>query len=111
LPEHDGDLIGRRGNILALARLCCRHEQVARMLQRRPMADAVEGGDQTLGSAPQRGERAPVSEGDSTGTAPDIRRHRWIVYARYSFDIVKMNLPPGSVPTPEAVVLSFDNVP
>jgi len=29
----------------------------------------------------------------------------------YSFDIVKMNFPPGNVPTPEPVVLSFDNVP
>ena len=69
LSERDDHLIGRGCNILALARLACGHQEIARMLERRPMADAVEGRYQAFRSAAEGGELAPVTEGKWVGIA------------------------------------------
>lgn len=51
--------MGGRSNVPALARLCCGHQEVAGVFQRRPMADAVKGRNLAFGSAVQRAQLAP----------------------------------------------------
>jgi hypothetical protein len=60
-------LIGCCGDIFALSRLGCGHQEVAGVFERRQMADAVEGRNQAFGSAAKRGQLATVAEGKRAG--------------------------------------------